>query len=236
MHNPAVPLPTSERAQPGTWAVLARIALTLAGIQATRAAITVLLWAWLRPEPSSPLWYWIDLVAFTAVGLALLAIFRPSPAMLGLAWQGTSRLARGITIGSGALTLLLVLSSAAFGPGLLLENARNALMFPIFEEPLFRGWVWSRLETTMKPLNGKYTGLLTWLVSSALFSLWHLGYFDVYLLVAFARNPTLNVPFFVLMKLSVTLVIGLMVGFLRWRTRRAFGSLVLHALINVFGK
>jgi membrane protease YdiL (CAAX protease family) len=37
------------------------------------------------------------------------------------------------------------------------------------------------------------------------------------------------------MKFLTTLVIGLIVGLPRWRTRRVYGSLILHSLINLFG-
>lgn len=218
--------------RPGAWGVIARIALIMLCIQAARAALTVPLYAWLRPGPTSPLWNWIDLAAFSIVGLALLAIYRPSAAVLGLEWHGMSRLARGLSTGSCGLALLLILTSVSFSPAILLENIKNALVLPLFEELLFRGWIWNRLENAFK---GKYAGAITWLVNAVLFALWHLGYFDVYLLKAFPASRGMDPIFFMAMKLAVTFVIGLMVGFLRWRSRRAYGSLALHALINLFG-
>jgi membrane protease YdiL (CAAX protease family) len=41
---------------------------------------------------------------------------------------------------------------------------------------------------------------------------------------------------FFVMKLLTTLVIGLIVGLPRWRSGRVYGSLILHSLINVFGR
>lgn len=232
MNTTAEPTTAPDRNQPGAWHVVAWVALALLCIQAARAAVTVPLYAWLRPAPTSLLWNWIDMAAFTIVGLALLAIYRPSAAVLGLEWRGMSRLARGLSFGSCGLALLLVLTSLSFSPAILLVNIKNALVLPLFEELLFRGWVWTRLENVFK---GKYAGAITWLVNAALFALWHLGYFDVYLLKAFPSSRGMDPVFFVAMKLAVTFIIGLMVGFFRWRSRRAYGSLALHTLINLFG-
>jgi membrane protease YdiL (CAAX protease family) len=38
------------------------------------------------------------------------------------------------------------------------------------------------------------------------------------------------------MKFLTTLIIGLIVAAPRWRTGRVYGSLILHALVNIFGK
>lgn len=41
---------------------------------------------------------------------------------------------------------------------------------------------------------------------------------------------------FFLMKFLTTLIIGLIIGIPRWHTGRIYGSLILHALINLFGR
>lgn len=233
MQSTTAPDNPSEPTRPGIWAMLARIVPVLIAIQAARAAITILLYSWLRPTPSNPLWNWIDLAAYAVTGFALLVIFRPSVAALGLEWHGMSRPARVLSIGFCLLALFLLLASALLDPALLLENGKNAVMIPVFEELLFRGWVWSRLEATLK---GKFAGALTWLVNSALFAIWHMGYFDIYLLKAFPASPQIEPGIFVIMKLAITFVIGLMVAFLRCRTHRAYGSLAMHMLINLFGR
>ena len=39
-----------------------------------------------------------------------------------------------------------------------------------------------------------------------------------------------------MMKFLTALIIGLIVGIPRWLTGRVYGSLILHALINLFGR
>jgi uncharacterized protein len=203
------------------------------GVQAARAALVAALWAWLRPTPTSPVWLWIDLAAYTLTGLGLLAIFRPAPAALGLGWQGLSKRARGLVLGFSGLLLMLVLTTVFIDPALLLENVKNALLIPAFEELIFRGWIWGKLEQSIR---GKYAGAWVWLINAGLFALWHLGYMDIYLLKAIPASPGLDLGFFLVMKLATTFVIGLMVAFVRWRTRRLYGAVILHGLINLFGK
>jgi membrane protease YdiL (CAAX protease family) len=98
---------------------------------------------------------------------------------------------------------------------------------------LFRGWGWGQLE---KVQPAKHSGFIHWLVLSAAFGLWHFGYLDVYLLQVGPLNPDLEWGPFFLLKLLTTVIVGLIVGLPRWRTSRVYGSMILHSLINLFGR
>lgn len=211
---------------------IGRFLFLLLIIQIVRGLIFTGLWKVSQPA-SETAWAVIDMVAFALVGISLLVIFRPSGMQLGLEWKTASRLERLAYIGLGILTLLLLFSTYFLQADLFVMNLNAALSFPIFEELLFRGWGWSQLE---KAASFKWARLVNWLVISLLFALWHFGYLDVYLLKMAPANPHLQWGRFFVMKFLTTFIIGLIVGAPRWRTGRVYGALILHALVNIFGK
>jgi hypothetical protein len=58
----------------------------------------------------------------------------------------------------------------------------------------------------------------------------------VYLLKMVPANPGMHWGNFFAMKFITSFVIGLIVGVPRGVTKRAYGSFLLHALINLFGR
>ena len=212
---------------------IGRFLLLLLAIQIGRGLIITGLWRILQPASDSPLWAYMDMVAFGVIGLSLLIFYRPSAAQLGLDWQTAPRWEMIAYILLGTLTLVLVLSTYFIQPELLPININAAIVIPIFEEILFRGGGWNQL---MSARNSKQSGFLHWLVISLLYGLWHFGYLDIYLLKVAPANPDMDWGMFFLMKFLTTFVIGLLVGLPRWRSGRVYGSIILHALINIFGR
>ena len=212
---------------------IGRFALILLIIQMMRAFIITGLWRLLHPAPDSALWAVMDMVAFGLIGISLLLYVRPSSTELGLDWSTAPRWELAIYIGLGILTLGLVVSTFFLQSDIFNENINSAIVIPIFEELLFRGWGWGQLR---KAASFKASGFANWLVISALFALWQVGYLDIYLLRVAPANPDMDWGFFFLMKLLTTFIIGLVVGLPRWRSGRVYGSLILHSLINIFGR
>ena len=212
---------------------IGRILLLLLAIQIVRASIITGLWRLLHPAPDSPLWAYMDVIAFGLIGISLVLWYRPSREQLGLDWKTAPRWELAAYTGMGILALGLVLSTYFLQPDLFTANITTAIVIPIFEEFLFRGWCWGQLE---KSVSFRASGFVHWLVVSLLFGLWHLGYVDSYLLKVAPANPNMDWEMFFLMKLLTTFVIGLIVGLPRWRTGRVYGSLILHSLINLFGR
>jgi len=212
---------------------IGRFLLLLLVIQIVRASIITGLWRLLHPAPDSPLWAYMDVIAFGLIGISLVLWFRPAREQLGLDWKSAPLWELAAYIGLGILTLGLVLSTYFLQPDLFPGNITAAIVIPIFEEFLFRGWGWGRLEE-----SGSFqaSGFAHWLVIALLFGLWHLGYMDIYLLKVAPANPSMDWGIFLLMKFLTTFVIGLIVGLPRWRTGRVYGALILHSLINVFGR
>jgi hypothetical protein len=212
---------------------IGRLLLLLLAIQIVRALIISSLWRLLQPAPDSPIWAYMDIIAFGLIGISLLLWFRPSRKQLALDWGTAHRWELAIYIGIGVLTLGLVVSTYFLQPDLFVNNINSAIVIPLFEEFLFRGWAWGRLRRTA---SFRASGFVNWLVISFLFGLWHFGYMDIYLLRVAPANPDLDWGFFLLMKFLTTLIIGLIVGLPRWRSGRLYGSLLLHSLINIFGR
>jgi membrane protease YdiL (CAAX protease family) len=210
-----------------------RFLLLLLAIQTVRALIVTGLWRLLHPAPDSPIWAYMDIIAFGLIGISLVLWFRPTRKQLGLDFQATPRWELAAYIAMGVLTLGLVTSTFFLEPDLFVENINSAIVIPLFEEFLFRGWGWNQLRRTV-PIRG--LGFINWLVISFIFSLWHFGYLDIYLLKVAPANPNLDWGEFFLLKLLTAFVIGLIVGLPRWRTGRVYGALTLHSLINLFGR
>jgi uncharacterized protein len=212
---------------------IGRFLLLLLGIQIVRALIVTGLWRLLHPAPDSPLWAYMDVIAFGLTGIGLVLWFRPAREQLALDWRIAPRRELAAYIGTGILTFGLVLRTYFRQPGLFADTITAAIVIPIFEEFLFRGWGWGQLE---RSVSFRASGFVHWLVMSLLFGLWHFGYMDIYLLKVAPANPYLDWGIFFLMKFLTTFVIGLITGLPRWRTGRVYGSLILHSLINIFGR
>jgi membrane protease YdiL (CAAX protease family) len=212
---------------------IGRFLLLLLAIQIGRGLIITGLWRFLHPAPDSPLWAVMDMVAFGLIGISLLLYVHPSRKQLALDWKTASRLELAAYIGMGIFTFGLVISTYFLQSDLFIININAAIVIPIFEELLFRGWGWGRLR---KVSFFKASGFANWLIISFLFGLWHFGYMDIYLLKVAPANPNMDWGIFFAMKFLTTFIIGLIVGFPRWRTGRVYGSLILHSLINIFGR
>ena len=207
--------------------------LLLVAVQITRGLIYPGLWKILQPEGDSLLWVIMDMIAFCLVGEGLLLIFNPSAEQLSLEWNSAPRWERIAYLSAGGLILLLIGISYFLGPDILVTNIGTVIILPLFEELIFRGWGWKQLEQIDL---GKYSQVIHWLVISFLFGIWHFGYMDVYLLKMAPANPGMDWGNFFVMKFLTTFVIGLIVGIPRWCTGRVYGSIILHALVNLFGR
>jgi len=197
----------------------------LLGLQAARAVVSLVLWSAFPPDGDLSWFQALNAASFLAVGLAALALARPSPSALGLS-APASRLERAACLLLGGLFAFMLTVSLALNPGQAARTLHFALVVPALEELLFRGYAWGRLEPAMPT---RCPGLVTCLTTARLFSLWHLGYADV-----LARHPA-GADLLVALewKLVIGAVLGLATGFLRWRTDRVFGPILFHGFWNL---
>ncbi len=148
---------------------------------------------------------------FPVLALGLWLIARPSADQLGIQWKVLTKKQKLFTAGSGSLVMLLLVLTLFLFPDMMLINLVSALLFPIFEELLFRGWIWSKLETI---LTGPHSGLMIWIATSVLFAIWHLGYSVTVTQNAGPSANPLEIMFF---KVLVGGMVGVIAGLARWR-------------------
>lgn len=134
-----------------------------------------------------------------------------------------------------ASALLLVLAVFSFlfsgiSPDNLMIVLISALITPLFEEMLFRGYIWNRLARCLK---SEWT---VYLAVTLLFALWHLGYADTVQLRMSLRGDGGSLLYIMLMKTVTGLFFGIVLGFVRYKSKNCLASAIAHGLMNLFGK
>lgn len=102
-----------------------------------------------------------------------------------------------------------------------------AVATPIFEELLFRGYIWNTLNSVFD--NEWHT----YLVSVLLFAVWHLGYIDSFLFRAESSSALLNILFW---KFIIGLGFGLILGFVRKKAKNCYSTILLHGVMNILAR
>lgn len=98
-------------------------------------------------------------------------------------------------------------------------------MTPIFEEIIFRGYIWNKLNVVFKKES------ITYIVSTALFALWHIGYIDA---ISFRVETGLAIAMF--WKVITGLCFGIILGAVRYKTKNSYSTILLHGVMNIFGR
>ncbi|MDL2238013.1 CPBP family intramembrane metalloprotease [Christensenellaceae bacterium OttesenSCG-928-K19] len=101
----------------------------------------------------------------------------------------------------------------------------GSVVTPIFEELIFRGYIWNKLNTIFQK------EWATYIVSTVLFAFWHLGYIDS---LAFRVETGLAAA--MLWKVITGLCFGIVLGILRLKTRNCYSTMLLHSIMNIFGR
>ena len=209
--------------------LLGKIIIILLVIQLLRAFVMDGLWYVIKPGENIVLFQILNGISFLIVGVLLLAVFRPSLKDLSLSLEDVRKRTKIIYLaGMIALPIFIVLP-VALGAELdvILLSFIFGLIVPAFEELLFRGYLWNNMQNSLK---GEHSGLVTWITITILFGLWHIGYIDVFLIhpKEFALVPLL------IGKIEVGLILGAIVGFIRLKTNKVYGSFLFHGFWNIF--
>ena len=209
--------------------LLGKIIIILLVIQLLRAFVMDGLWYVIKPGENIVLFQILNGISFLIVGVLLLAVFRPSLKDLSLSLEDVRKRTKIIYLaGMIALPIFIVLP-VALGAELdvILLSFIFGLIVPAFEELLFRGYLWNNMQNSLK---GEHSGLVTWITITILFGLWHIGYIDVFLIHPreFALVPLL------IGKIEVGLILGSIVGFIRLKTNKVYGSFLFHGFWNIF--
>lgn len=209
--------------------LILKIVLALAVIQFLRAGIFGSLWFSIQPGNNISLFQVLNGIDFIIVGIILLLLFKPSLDDLGLKWNDIRLRTRILYIFGFSTLIILVFTPYTFEWELqiLILGLVFGIITPLFEEILFRGYIWGKISTSGGMVN---PDVLTLLTVTLLFSIWHLGYIDVLLLHPMKMG---NLGMIMLLKISIGLVLGLIVGYLRMKTGKTYASTLFHGLWNV---
>jgi len=103
----------------------------------------------------------------------------------------------------------------------------GAAVTPFYEEVIFRGFIWEAVR--IKSDKSAY------IISTALFGIWHLGYIDTILWRTSLFFTDANIPEIMFWKVITGLIIGIILGGIRYKTKNTYSSMLLHCLINTVG-
>lgn len=104
----------------------------------------------------------------------------------------------------------------------------NALITIIYEEIIFRGYIYKKMQI----LRGSR---FAYVYSSIFFGLWHLGYIDTILWRTSLFFTEADIPSIMFWKAVTGLIIGLILGFFRYKNNNVYSSVIVHSFINTFG-
>ncbi len=169
-------------------------------------------------------------LSIVITGIILIAVYRPSFNSFVVSFISTKPSTRWIEISTGVGLALLAAINFILNPDQIVPTLISCLVFPLFEEPIFRGWIWKRLSSI---LPTRLNGILCTVFTALLFAVLHLGYADV--IAHHISNPA-NLGHFLWMKMLVALIIGLFTGLLRWKTGRITAPILFHSAWNLFGR
>lgn len=103
----------------------------------------------------------------------------------------------------------------------------SVIALPIFEELLFRGYLWNRTKKVFKK------NVIVYFVIVILFLIWNIGYIDSLILVSKLNNISFSFNM-IIGKLVIALIYGLLIGFVKYKTNNTYLSILLHSFLNIF--
>ena len=102
----------------------------------------------------------------------------------------------------------------------------STIVTPIFEELIFRGYGWNIIQAKYK------SEFKTYVITTILFALWHIGYIDSVAM----RVSADRLLFTMFMKVITGLCFGIVIGFIRYKSKNSFAAILTHSIMNVFGR
>ena len=110
----------------------------------------------------------------------------------------------------------------------ILSLVYNAIITVIFEELIFRGLIY-------KEISSMKNDLIAYIVSTILFGIWHLGYIDTIIWRTSLFSPDANIANIMFWKVITGIIIGVILGFFRYKNKNVYSSMLFHTFINTFG-
>lgn len=110
----------------------------------------------------------------------------------------------------------------------ILSLIYNAIITVIFEELIFRGLIF-------KEISSMKNDLIAYIVSTILFGIWHLGYIDTIIWRTSLFSPDATIENIMFWKVITGIIIGVILGFFRYKNKNVYSSMLVHTFINTFG-
>lgn len=190
------------------------------------------LWWGIKPGDNLIIFQAINGLTFIMVGVGLLSYYKPTLKELSLNWDDITLRLKRIYAALGILLMVMIILPFTWGNSLELGvmGFVFGLIVPAFEELLFRGYLWNGIQNKLDDCEVKRSGIITLIIITTLFSLWHIGYMDVFLI--HPGHPDLNMM--IISKLAIGLTLGMITGLIRLKTGKTYGSFLFHAFWNTF--
>ncbi|MFA9380510.1 MAG: lysostaphin resistance A-like protein [Acetanaerobacterium sp.] len=217
----------TNRKEPTALSTMVRVSLLLFLVQAARWLLT----GWLcgAAHGNAVLERVTGILSLVTIGSLLLVLARYARVHLSVFPAFTSNKDRILYISASAAVLLILLAAPVkagdYSPAPLLGFVYAAVMLPIFEELLFRGYVWGRLHARFTP------ELTVCMISAVLFAVWKAGYTDA--LLANTALSTADIVMTVLTNMALALMVGLITGLARLITKNCVPGMLIHIVLAV---
>lgn len=181
-------------------------------------------------NPSKPAFRIIGTIAELLILLLFLYIKKPSVQNLGLSWQGITPKYRIYYVIGLVFIPLLIISGCFFMPFFAFTmNLRFGIMAPLFEEIIFRGYIWHRLK------EKQYDDISVIFITSLFFGLFHLfGYYEIDYATGFFNNAP-SITHILIQKVLLNLSYGMILGYIRYKSKSLYLSLIIHSFGNIIG-
>ncbi|WP_270301121.1 CPBP family intramembrane glutamic endopeptidase, partial [Terrisporobacter petrolearius] len=126
--------------------------------------------------------------------------------------------------------LLLIFTSPSFLTKTSIESIipllYTAIMTPIYEELLFRSYIWNVLK------QDNEDEVKVYFLTTVLFSIYHIGYIDTIIMTSGFNQMALMI----LIKCSLMLSYGFFIGFFRYKIKNSYSCILVHSFINIFSR
>lgn len=134
----------------------------------------------------------------------------------------SKRFGKAYIIASCVSAILLISTPSNFTGGYqaIMLLIYGSIVTPVFEELIFRGYIWNRLDT----IFSKEIFVFIW--SVILFTVWHIGY-----MIPQIASGNINA---VVWKLAAGLGYGTVLGIVRLKTKNCYATMLLHGVLNIF--
>lgn len=106
----------------------------------------------------------------------------------------------------------------------LIPLVYGIIIIPIYEEILFRSYIWGVLQ---KEHESEFK---VYLLTTVYFALWQAGYIDTIIM----RQGFNHIIFITFIRCSLMLSYGLFIGFFRYKIKNTYSSILIHGFINIF--